>query len=726
MGVFERIRTMSPYFLAAFAVVFILFMVIADMDPTSIMQQGDNPQQAAIAEVNGEKITYFEFENLVRQQLERQRAQNQQAGEETEIDETSIRSQLWQDLIDLKLSEQIFYDMGLSANDAVVADQLINNPPQSLRGMFTDSTGQFNRQMYLDIVTNPERLKQYLGNADQQRQQQFVTDFRKDLISMGEQIKLQLISTFANSALTTAGSIMSPAYVKEKFKAENSNAEISYIKLDVNTVSNDKVEITEDDLKNFYNEYKELFKQDAGRKIKYVTFPLVPSKNDTLNAQKKLQKINLDLNKAVDSLEKVDKFNKLVNEMNGDISDYILLKDLEPQISAYVSDAIPGKVIGPVYASGETKYFMVNNYREGENTAVKASHILISTGDDPEASKAKAQDILNKLKEGADFAELAAEFSEDQGSSINGGDLGWFSKGEMVQSFEKACFDAEVGVPVGPVETQFGYHVILVKEKSSKEVKYSSISVAPKLTGASKNTIKRDALSFYTQIKEGANFDTLAQKLNINGDETAFFKKDQTILGNNWVNNFAFSNKVGTLSEPQEFDNYGIVVILVSDSREKGIIPFEDKKAEIENLVLNRKKLDYLKPIAEDIAKSVKSGGFDDNVKLKYPKADIQSSTIKNNGIITGVAGREFAVTNNAFKLNNGEISGAIRGNKGYYIVQMNNKRVPSEEQVASAFPEFFNQQVKNSERQIYYQWFKVIKEQSNIEDYRSKYYRTY
>ena len=104
MGIFERIRTMSPYFLAAFAVMFILFMVIADMDPTTLMNQGGNPENQPIAEVNGENITYFEFEQLVRQQLERQRAQQQEAGEETEIDETTIRSQIYQDLVDLKLA----------------------------------------------------------------------------------------------------------------------------------------------------------------------------------------------------------------------------------------------------------------------------------------------------------------------------------------------------------------------------------------------------------------------------------------------------------------------------------------------------------------------------------------------------------------------------------------------------------------------------------------------
>jgi len=726
MGVFERIRTMSPYFLATFAVLFILFMVISDMDTSTLMNQSGNPENQAIAEVNGDKITYFEFEQLVRQQLERQRAQQQEAGEETEIDESSIRAQIYQDLVDLKLSEQIFNKMGLSDGNAVIADQLINNPPQSMRRMFADSTGQFNRQMYLDVVTNPEKLGQYMGQADPNRKAQFITDFRKDLITMGEQIRLQLVSTFANTTLNNAGSIVSPTYIKEKYRGENSNAEVNYIQLDVNTVANDKIKVTEEDLKEYYNNHKEYFKQDAGAKLKYVIFPLTPSRNDSINAEKKIQKINLELNSAQDSAEKVTKFVQLVNEMNGDEVDFTLIKDLDPQVSMYLAGAIPGKVIGPFLMNGQTNYMMVTNSREGANVAIKASHILIATGDNPEESKAKAESVLARARAGEDFSELAAEYSDDQGTAQNGGDLGWFGKGTMVPAFETAAFDAEVGKATDVVETQFGYHIILVNEKSSKEIKYSTIAISPKLTGATKNTIKRDALSFYTQVKDGENIDSLAAKLNIRVTETAFFKKDQTILGNNWANHFAFSNEVGTLSEPQEFDNYGIAVLYVSEKRAKGTIPFEDKKVEIETIVSNRKKLDFLKPIAEDIAKSVKSGEMGDNVKMKYPKAEIKNGNIKNNGILTGVSGREYAVTNTAFSLSNGSVSNAIRGNKGYYIVQLINKSIPSDDDVNKAFADYYVQQVQNSERQIYYQWFKVIKENSEIVDHRAKYYRSY
>jgi peptidyl-prolyl cis-trans isomerase C len=86
-----------------------------------------------------------------------------------------------------------------------------------------------------------------------------------------------------------------------------------------------------------------------------------------------------------------------------------------------------------------------------------ASHILLETVEDAEA-------VLGELEAGADFAELAAERSTGP-SAEQGGDLGCFTRDRMVAPFAEAAFEAEVGTPVGPVETQFGQHVILVREK---------------------------------------------------------------------------------------------------------------------------------------------------------------------------------------------------------------------------------------------------------------------
>jgi parvulin-like peptidyl-prolyl isomerase len=88
-----------------------------------------------------------------------------------------------------------------------------------------------------------------------------------------------------------------------------------------------------------------------------------------------------------------------------------------------------------------------------------ARHILFNKD-----QRAQAEEVKGRLQNGADFAELAREFSQDPGSAENGGDLGCLGQGETVPNFEEALFNAEEGEIVGPVETEFGYHVVEVTD----------------------------------------------------------------------------------------------------------------------------------------------------------------------------------------------------------------------------------------------------------------------
>ncbi len=97
---------------------------------------------------------------------------------------------------------------------------------------------------------------------------------------------------------------------------------------------------------------------------------------------------------------------------------------------------------------------------------IQASHILITPEENTEEALVAAREIavglIADLNEGADFAELATEYSADTGSAANGGDLGFFGTGAMVAEFEEAAFALEVGeFTAEPVETQYGYHIIL-------------------------------------------------------------------------------------------------------------------------------------------------------------------------------------------------------------------------------------------------------------------------
>ena len=105
---------------------------------------------------------------------------------------------------------------------------------------------------------------------------------------------------------------------------------------------------------------------------------------------------------------------------------------------------------------------------------VRARHILIAgktTGqkDDPEA-KRKAEELLAKIRQGANFASLASKYSDDKGSAARGGDLGYFSAGMMVPEFDKAVFALKPGEVSGVIRTDFGYHIIKLEDSRLKKI----------------------------------------------------------------------------------------------------------------------------------------------------------------------------------------------------------------------------------------------------------------
>jgi len=88
---------------------------------------------------------------------------------------------------------------------------------------------------------------------------------------------------------------------------------------------------------------------------------------------------------------------------------------------------------------------------------VRAAHILVD-------SEQKAQDLLARIRGGEDFGNLARKFSSCPSKS-NGGDLGWFGRGQMVKEFDNAAFNGKKGDTVGPVKTQFGWHLIKINDQ---------------------------------------------------------------------------------------------------------------------------------------------------------------------------------------------------------------------------------------------------------------------
>jgi parvulin-like peptidyl-prolyl isomerase len=137
-----------------------------------------------------------------------------------------------------------------------------------------------------------------------------------------------------------------------------------------------------------------------------------------------------------------------------------------------VANAQLGKIDKSVTLS-DADLQKIYNENKKDYEQVKARHILIAFKGSPaaqqgkpelteEQAKAKAEEIKKQIEGGAKFEDLAKKDSDDTGSGANGGELGAFGHGQMVPEFEKAAFDAKVGDVIGPVRTQYGYHIIKV------------------------------------------------------------------------------------------------------------------------------------------------------------------------------------------------------------------------------------------------------------------------
>jgi peptidyl-prolyl cis-trans isomerase C len=142
-----------------------------------------------------------------------------------------------------------------------------------------------------------------------------------------------------------------------------------------------------------------------------------------------------------------------------------------------VEKLVEGEIASKIEIKPEavSDFYKNNQDKFQQGPRVRASHILIQVQQGADAAarqqaKTKAEGILKDLKGGKDFAAAAKENSQDPGSAVNGGDLGYFEQGQMVPQFEQAAFALKPGQMSELVETQFGYHIIKVAERQDSRV----------------------------------------------------------------------------------------------------------------------------------------------------------------------------------------------------------------------------------------------------------------
>jgi peptidyl-prolyl cis-trans isomerase D len=729
MGTFETIRKISPWAFGIFAVLLVAFFTIGDPTVTEGLRSGSSPASAEIGIVNGDPIYYADFEMKVKQAVENQKAQMQQQNPNAptpDIDYAQIRSQVWNEMVGNVILKQEAEKAGIVITAEMIADEMLNNPPEGLKRAFRDSSGQFMRDMYLEIVTNPDRITQYVGqDATPEQRQELVTSFRNDLLMMEDYLRLVKLSNTVMSVAGSAGSIMSENYLKESYKFDNSNADIWYRAYPAKDYQIKDEEISDEEIQNYYNENKQFFKQEPARKIKYVSMKMQPSADDSAAAFRKINDISRVLQQATSIEAKDSIFDIKIAEYGGLNEDFKIIQEIDPGIYAYLANKEIGEVAGPVRKPDATYFYRLDGTREGENFNVKASHILVKINDNKDSAMAEANKIYNMAKSGKDFAELAKEYSTGP-SAPKGGDLGYFGSGQMVKPFEEAAFAAEAGEVTKPVETQFGLHIIKVFDKNTEEIAYSAIEIKVNLSNITKNKIYMEASSIAEQIRQGNSIDTLAAKLNLNANVTSFFTKDRKTLGSQYITDKAFNTEVGEVLDPEEYDRYGVVVAQVVDKREAGLMSLEDAKDKIIQEIKKEKQLEMAMAAAkEDIQKIKNAGGLAaSSTEFNDAKTKFQpemSPTYRLPGI-----GNDYIFTGAILNFKENELKGPFKGELGVYIVEVEKLNVPDEETLKENLEDHKLKQFKSSRNQMFNKWYAEVKKHAKIEDNRYKFFKEY
>lgn len=725
MGTLERIRQTSPFLLALFALVFIAFFVISDMDPDSISRNSGMVKDVAV--INGEPILYKDFENKVRKTEEQQRDQKRNDPTAEDVDVDQLRIQLFNQLVDYTVINQEATKAGANVTDGALLDVMLLNPPQEVKQIFTDSTGKFNEALYQTFVTRPEDA--YKGLPAQDKAER-IRIFRDYFLTVQENVQQQLLYHNIQQLVTTAGSVISPLYAHELMVSDTAKADVAYMNFDMDLVKPGDVKVSYNEVKKYYEENKQYFTQRDMRRLKVVAFPIVASPNDSANAIKKVKRIYESLNKAKEENNLDSIFAERVRENESEVVDLTPISQINPMMTQIISQLTPGTFTGPVPLPTGFTFVKLNDKKSTTEESVKASHILIKFGDNKAAAKAKIESILARVTP-ANFADMAKQYSDD-GSAQQGGDLGYFKKGQMVKQFEEAAFAAAPNKVVGPVETQYGYHLIMVTDKKSENVEqvaYSAIIIKPMISKMAKKQLVRTANEIVKCINDdGMNMNDAVKKVMqkpVKPIETPYFTSDGHGLGlqSPYCALEAFQEDLNKAYGPWEDKQAGYLIAQVTGIKKAGTPTLSDKYDEIVMLLKKRKQLDIIKAKAQEAYNQIKAKGGDLSKFTADSTSGIKLVTdLKNNGLVSNM-GRDFVFTQKAMMLPLNQLSAPIRGDRSYFIMQVLKRSVPSVPKTASR--QMMMQFVQQSGSETFNLWYAKVKEDAQIDDKRIDIYGT-
>ena len=432
-------------------------------------------------------------------------------------------------------------------------------------------------------------------------------------------------------------------------------------------------------------------------------------------------------------LQQIIKMSAVVNDV--EVKEEYIKRNIDYTISALhvPKNSIQDRVIKPGEKELKNEYKnRIDEFEELEKRHISfVSWPKTASLEDTNRTKEEAFEIIENYKNGTDFSVLANIHTQDPGNQIapdsgRGGDLGWFEKGQMVKSFEDAAFKGRRGSVVGPVLSQFGYHIIKIdsiknRGKNNHQVKARHILLKVELGQKTRSELRRKATLFSYDAQD-YGLPSAIDTHSVNIQQAENLKENDFFISQvgpfrsavRWV----FNSKIDDISDPLETESYYAVFKLDSITP-AGVEDFDNVKDKIYRDLISENEFDATNLYAEEIKTEILNGSSfksikEDNNRLELVPSDKKSL---NSSFIS--LGRSEQLVGALINSKKGDIVGPIKTARGHGIVKVIEIEKFDSTNWVSTKTNIRTDLANKKEREVYSDWMQSLKDEAEIIDNR-------
>lgn len=663
MATLQNIRNRGGLLISIFIGLALLAFVVGDGLKSGSTLFGES--QNKIGEVAGKSIDAREYQNEIAKNEEFIKMMNG-IGNLNEQQQYSIRNSTWQQMTLKAVMGVEYEETGIAVGSKELYDLLLGEEISPMvRQIFTNpQTGEF------DIVQARQIIKSLVEAPDNSNQKMFWLNIEEQTKELREQTKYQ--------AILAKSMFIPDAMIKDEVNNTNVKSGVSYLVKNYNTIADSTINVSDDEIRKYYNEHKNLFEQEETRRIAYVNFIVKPSKEDQKEALEWIEDLSRDFITSNDLKDFVN------TSSDSKFDDYYYSKnEIEASdLANYAFGRNTNNAFGP-YKKDETYNISRVESIKMLPDSVRVRHISISVTEkrNPQQAKALADSLSKLIAKGYSFDKLARKYSTDENTAANGGDLGWLTSKMLLNPVRDDIFDLEKG-KTKVLNTNAGVDILQVV-KRSKLVKKVRIATITKEITPSQNTINEvynKARVFAEGLNNIEDFDKKVQASALTRRIANLDKNDRGIVGvegsRDIVRHTYLTKDVNNLVKDREenpiFENGDVFTVAVlTNINHKGVSPINTVSSQIRAELIKDKKAEIIiKQINQAKKTSSDLNSIASSLNTKVEKAE----DVSFNSLQFGGTGIEPNVISMASVLPKSQLSNPVQGNRGVYLLVVTDK----------------------------------------------------